>query len=99
MAECIILLQALTPGEESVLEVSKKFATTLEARQIRLAHKHHLDKNDHLFCVGLEGHKTSRHAIPKLTELPGVLASHDIKHLLGQFKWRRLEFEALARCV
>ena len=78
----IILLKALSIREESVLEVAKQGSATFEARQVRLAHQHHLDQDDYLLCVGLKSHECPRHAIPELAESLRILASHHIEHLL-----------------
>ena len=78
----IILLQAFSIREESVLEVAKQGSSTLEAGQVRLAHQHHLDEDDYLLCVGLQSHEGPRHAISELAEGLRILASHDIEHLL-----------------
>ena len=79
----IILLQAFSIREESVLEVAKQGSSTLEAGQVRLTHQHHLDEDDYLLCVGLQSHERPCHAISELAEGLRILASHDIEHLLG----------------
>ena len=68
----------------------------MEARQITLTHKHHLDEDDDLFCVGLQSQEAASHALPEVSEGVGILATHNIKHLLCQFEWCRLKLDSLA---
>ena len=82
MTLSIVGLQALTIREQPELEVTEERSTTLEARQVRLTHEHHLNEDDYFLCVGLEGHETACHAIPEFAESLRIFATHHIEHLL-----------------
>ena len=97
--EVISLSHSLTVREQSVLEVTQKCTTALEAWQVGLAHQHHLDQDDDLFRVGLKSLKATGHSVPEVAERFGVFSAHDIKHFLSQFERSGLELETLARCV
>ena len=97
--EVISLSHSLTVREQSVLEVAQKCTAALEARQVGLAHQHHLNQDDDLLRVGLKSLKATGHSVPEVAERLGVFSAHHIKHLFGQFERRGLELETLARCV
>ena len=64
-----------------------------------MAHEHHLNQNDNLFCVRLQGTEASRHAHAEVSESSRVFTTHDLHHLLRQLERSLLKLNTFARCV
>ena len=95
----ILIVHTLISREQSVFKLGNELLASREAGQVWLAHEHHLNKDDNLLSVSLEGLETASHPLSEVTERGWALATHNVKHLLSQFERRRLEFDSLARCV
>lgn len=64
----LIRLKSLAIWEQPVLKVAKEWASALEARQVGLAHEHHLNEDDDLLSVGLESLEATGHSVPEIAE-------------------------------
>ena len=90
---------SLASREDPILQVSDKRASSYEAGQVTLSHKHHFNQDDKLFCILLESTESSRHSGSEIPEFIGLRSIHNVNHLLRELKWRRLKLHTLSRCV
>ena len=96
VAQGFLELHAATVREEAVFQVANQSLATLETGQVVLAHQHHLDEDDDLLGVGLQGAETTSHPRAEVPERIGFHATHHVQHLLGQLEWRCFKFDPLA---